>query len=128
MTDTTDDERAAIRGELLAVLRRSAPDLASDLDDHWRREGTVVQMPVDPTPRTCDVCGERIVARAETSGRFRTVNWVDTNGSTTGPDPITGPDPYKRLALLADTDPAAHSALLVRIEQGFTSHVHRPAP
>lgn len=85
-------------------------------------------MPVDPVPRTCDVCGERIVARAETSGRFRTVNWVDTNGSTTGPDPIAGPDPYKRLALLADTDPAARSTLLVRIEQGFTSHIHRPAP
>ena len=129
MTDTTDDdERAAIRGELLAALRVSAPPLAAKLDDHWRQEGTTVQMPVDPVPRTCSVCGEKIKARAETSGRFRTVNWVDTDGATAGPDPIAGQDPYGRLALLADTDPAAYADLLVRVEQGFTLHVHRPAP
>src|SRR5690606_19855184 len=109
MTDMTDDdERAAIRGELLAALRVSAPPLAAKLDDHWRQEGTTVQMPVDPVPRTCSVCGEKIKARAETSGRFRTVNWVDTDGATAGPDPIAGQDPYGRLALLADTDPAAY--------------------
>ena len=68
MTDTTDDdERAAIRGELLATLRVTAPKMAARLDDHWREEGTTVQMPVDPVPRTCSVCGEKIKARAETS-------------------------------------------------------------
>ena len=129
MTDTTDDdERAAIRGELLATLRVTAPKMAAKLDDHWREEGTTVQMPVDPVPRTCSVCGEKIKARAETSGRFRTVNWVDSNGSIAGPDPIAGQDPYGRLAELADTDPAAYMYLLTRVEQGFTLHVHRPAP
>jgi hypothetical protein len=129
MTDMTDDdERAAIRGELLATLRATAPKMAAKLDDHWRQEGSTVQMPVDPAPRICDVCGEKIKARAETSGRFRTVNWVDSGGSIAGPDPITGPDPYGRLAELADTDPAAYMYLLTRVEQGFTLHVHRPAP